>query len=154
MSKLYVAYGSNLNLAQMFRRCPDATVIGTSEIDGYELLFKGNKTGAHLTIEKKTGGKVPVGVFEVSDQDEFNLDMYEGYPIYYRKENFILPVKDNDGNVARRQVFVYIMDERNPLGIPSNYYMDTCLRGYDDFGFNPQYLMDAYDRSANEIKII
>jgi hypothetical protein len=36
-------------------RCPGARRIGTGGIDGYELLFKGSKTGAYLTIEKKKG---------------------------------------------------------------------------------------------------
>ena len=30
--RLYIAYGSNLNLPQMERRCPTAKVVGTSEI--------------------------------------------------------------------------------------------------------------------------
>ena len=29
--KLYIAYGSNLNLSQMKHRCPTARVIGTSD---------------------------------------------------------------------------------------------------------------------------
>ena len=41
MSKLYVAYGSNLNLKQMAYRCPTATLVGTGVIDNYELQFKG-----------------------------------------------------------------------------------------------------------------
>ena len=39
-NKLYIAYGSNLNLPQMANRCPTAEVVGTSEVKGYELLFK------------------------------------------------------------------------------------------------------------------
>lgn len=34
----YIAYGSNLNRAQMALRCPDAKVVGTGEIKDYELL--------------------------------------------------------------------------------------------------------------------
>ena len=30
MKKVYLAYGSNLNLEQMGERCPDAAVIGTT----------------------------------------------------------------------------------------------------------------------------
>ena len=48
--KLYLAYGSNLNIVQMIIRCPDAKFYGTAEIKDYELLFKGSKTGAYLTI--------------------------------------------------------------------------------------------------------
>ena len=39
-NKVYIAYGSNLNLPQMRERCPGAQVIGTSVIDGYGLLFR------------------------------------------------------------------------------------------------------------------
>ena len=42
----YIAYGSNLNRAQMALRCPDAKVVGTGEIKDYELLFRGNRNGA------------------------------------------------------------------------------------------------------------
>ena len=46
MSKkqLYIAYGSNINLDQMAYRCPHSKVVGTSEIKGYELEFRGVAT--------------------------------------------------------------------------------------------------------------
>ena len=74
MKKYYIAYGSNLNVQQMRYRCPDARIVGTSVIADYQLLFKGSKTGSYLTIEKKKGGSVPVGVWEVSERDELRLD--------------------------------------------------------------------------------
>ena len=36
----YFAYGSNLNFEQMAYRCPEATVVGTAKLDGYELAFR------------------------------------------------------------------------------------------------------------------
>jgi tmRNA-binding protein len=48
--KEYFAYGSNLNFDQMAYRCPEATVVGTAKLDGYELakvvvgLARGRKT--------------------------------------------------------------------------------------------------------------
>ena len=39
--RLYIAYGSNLNLLQMAFRCPTAEIAGKSELKGYELLFRG-----------------------------------------------------------------------------------------------------------------
>lgn len=47
MKKYYIAYGSNLNVRQMKFRCPTAKVVGTSVIKGYELLYKGSKTGSY-----------------------------------------------------------------------------------------------------------
>lgn len=37
---LYFAYGSNLNLDQMARRCPDAEPVGRVRLDGYRLAFR------------------------------------------------------------------------------------------------------------------
>ena len=54
MKRYYLAYGSNLNLQQMALRCPMAKPVGTAVIRDYELLFKGSKTGAYLTIEPKS----------------------------------------------------------------------------------------------------
>ena len=39
--KLYIAYGSNLNLEQMKFRCPTAKLVGKGTIENYELQFKG-----------------------------------------------------------------------------------------------------------------
>ena len=40
---IYYAYGSNLNLRQMARRCPTAKLLGTGVIPDYELLFRGRE---------------------------------------------------------------------------------------------------------------
>lgn len=39
--RLYFAYGSNINLDQMERRCPNAEVVGPVTLNGYRLLFRG-----------------------------------------------------------------------------------------------------------------
>ena len=77
-NKVYIAYGSNLNLPQMRERCPGAQVIGTSVIDGYGLLFREGRTGSYLTIEPKEGASVPVAAWSVTAEDEAALDRYEG----------------------------------------------------------------------------
>lgn len=61
--RYYLAYGSNLNLEQMRRRCPTAVKVGTAFIENYRLMFKGSGSGNYLTIEKENGHYVPVGVF-------------------------------------------------------------------------------------------
>ena len=43
--------------------------------------------------------------------------------------------------------FVYIMHEERPIGVPSDFYMRTCLEGYDTFYFDPSILLAAYDKS-------
>ena len=53
MNKYYLAYGSNLSMAQMAQRCPDAVYVGTAELKDYQLLFKGSQSGSYLTVEPK-----------------------------------------------------------------------------------------------------
>ncbi|OUQ47639.1 gamma-glutamylcyclotransferase [Drancourtella sp. An12] len=146
--RYYIAYGSNLNIRQMRMRCPSARIIGTSEIPDYELIFKGSKTGSYLTIEPKKGSWVPVAAWEVSAEDEQALDRYEGFPTFYYKKEMLLPIKGiRSGKIRPRNTFVYIMHENRVLGVPSNFYMQTCLSGYKSFGFDPKFLHEAYDRS-------
>ncbi|MCD7785744.1 MAG: gamma-glutamylcyclotransferase [Oscillospiraceae bacterium] len=152
--RYYIAYGSNLNVYQMGRRCPGAKVIGTSVIPDYELLFKGSKTGAYLTIEKKTGSEVPVVAWEVTKEDELSLDHYEGCPQFYYKAEMVLPIKGIlTAKTRERNCFVYIMHEDRPLGVPTSYYVYTCLDGYRRFGFDQEILIQAYANSRQEAVI-
>ena len=152
MSKrYYIAYGSNLNIPQMRMRCPGARIIGTSVIDNYQLLFKGSKTGSYLTIEAMEGAEVPVVVWEVNEFDEKSLDRYEGYPNFYYKKEMTLDIKGiRSGKIRRRDAFVYIMHEERKLGIPSGFYVKTCLEGYRAFGFDEKYLFDAIKISRRD----
>lgn len=146
--RYYAAYGSNLDVEQMAWRCPDAKVVGTGVIEGYELLFKGSRTGSYLTIEPKDGSYVPVAIWETSESDEAALDRYEGCPAFYYKRGFRIPVKSADGKVRERECYAYVMHEDRPLGIPSAYYVETCLRGYEMFDFDTELLSVAIGRSA------
>lgn len=148
--KYYIAYGSNLNIRQMRYRCPGAKPIGISAIPDYELLYKGSKTGAYLTIEPKNGGLVPAAVWEVTADDEKRLDTYEGYPNFYYKKEVRLPIRLANGKTKKLDAFVYIMHEERKLGIPSLAYIRTCEEGYRNFGFDVKYLDRAYMRSTKE----
>lgn len=143
--RYYIAYGSNLNVQQMRMRCPKATILGTANLKDWELLFKGSKTGSYLTIERCEGDTVPVVIWEVKDSDEAALDRYEGFPTFYYKKDIRLQYK---GIVTGRRrtitAFAYIMHEDRPIGVPSNFYMRTCLDGYDTFNFDRSVLINAY----------
>ena len=151
--RYYLAYGSNLNIPQMQARCPGSRIIGTSVIENHRLLFKGSKTGSYLTIEPAEGYSVPVGVWEVSAEDELSLDHYEGYPTFYYKKELELPIKGiRTGRVRVRDAFVYIMHEDRPIGVPSSYYLRTCSVGYRQFGFDPALLEEAFHHSMEEAR--
>ena len=140
--KYYIAYGSNLNVGQMLRRCPDAVKIGTAIIEDYQLLFRSNSRAGVATIEPCEGESVPVGVWAVSDSDEANLDRYEGWPWLYEKRVFPVTVK---GKKVR--ALIYIMTPGHRLTPPSTFYLDTIIEGYADFGFDTGPLLAAVERN-------
>ncbi len=140
MKKLYIAYGSNLNLGQMSIRCPTAKVVGSSVIQDHSLVFRGSRTGSYATIEPNQGSQVPVLLWEVSPQDERNLDVYEGYPQFYQKETMALPL----GN-TQVDAMVYVMPDHHQLGMPSQRYINIIEEGYKTAGFDPDILYQAIE---------
>ena len=127
MGKLYIAYGSNLNLAQMSARCPSARVYAKGVLNNWKLVYRGTKTNSHATIERKTGSIVPVLVWEIQSIDEYRLDIYEGYPHYYSKKNIMVDIEGR-----KKKAMVYIMDEQQSPGKPSESYIETIWQGYID----------------------
>lgn len=140
--KLYLAYGSNLNLEQMKKRCPTAKVVCASEVRDYELLFRGGY-GAVATIEPCQGKNVPVLVWMIQPKDEKALDRYEGYPRLYTKES--IPVRIGDSIVP---VMGYVMTVGHAYGIPSQGYLNTIAEGYASAGFDTKVLREALRHST------
>lgn len=145
MKKLYVAYGSNLNLSQMALRCPTARVYSAGSLNNWELIFRGSKTGAYATIQRKKGSSVPVVVWEIQPKDEKNLDIYEGYPRFYFKQNVMV-----DLPAGKKKAMVYIMDTRRLPGIPTDRYVETVSQGYLDNNLDMEYLQEALIRNRME----
>ena len=136
--KKYIAYGSNLNLEQMARRCPTAKVIGAGEIRDHELLFRGYRESAVATVEPKKGASVPVLIWEIGPEDERNLDIYEGHPRLYGKVN--LEVQMENGSES---IMAYTMNEGHEIGIPSVHYLETITTGYLEAGFDVNRLLES-----------
>lgn len=145
MKRYYGAYGSNLNIEQMKRRCPDSKIIGKSILKDYRLMFKGSDDEFFLTVEEEKGCEVPLGIWEVSESDELSLDVYEAYPDLYYKKEFEL-----DLNGKKESIFIYIMYENKDLGAPSSKYLITCLKGYENFDFDEKIMYEALNYSSKD----
>ena len=146
--RLYIAYGSNLNLEQMAHRCPTAEVVGAATLRGWRLWFRGGNGGAVATVERERGCEVPVLVWRIQPQDERALDRYEGWPHLYRKETLRLTV-----NGKRVYAMVYIMNEAgHPYGTPSMGYLCTISAGYQTAGFDNNILIEAVNNSKEANK--
>lgn len=143
--RLYVAYGSNLNILQMKHRCPTAKLCGTGTVANYQLQFKGRPQSAFATISPKEGSSVPVAVWELRPWDERSLDVYEGYPSHYFKRD--IPVRMDGKEVVG---MAYIMDLKMDHGLPSLDYYQTVQEGYEDCGLDVSVLEQAVVESARQ----
>ena len=135
--KYYIAYGSNLSVAQMAHRCPDARIAGQAVLTGWELLFRGC-----ATIAPNPKKNTPVLVWEISERDEKNLDTYEGYPTYYRKENLDIELLREGAEPEKVTAMVYIMENDFGRRAPSRYYYKVLYDGYKAFKF-PLRILEA-----------
>ena len=117
----YFAYGSNLHHLQMKRRCPKCRFIKKIVLHNYNLTFR-SKHGA-ADIEKKMGGKVYGGLYVISKTAERKLDIYEEYPILYKKMFF------RHGN---KKIMTYIMIKKTKLVSPTTQYLNVIKQGYKD----------------------
>lgn len=90
----------------------------------------------------------PILIWEVTPSDEKALDRYEGYPAFYYKKDIKLQYKEiRTGKRRTINAFAYIMHEERQIGVPSLFYLNTCLEGYDTFYFDKQILLNAYKNS-------
>ena len=121
----------------MTERCPKAIYIGSTILKGWRLIFK-----SVATIEKELGKDVPVGIFEISDQCEKALDIYEDYPRLYDK-------KELDVILAGTQVtaMTYVMVAKYGIAPPSKKYFDVISEGYKNCDLNSDFLLEAEEYS-------
>ena len=135
--RLYLAYGSNLNISQMAYRCPTAKAVGAAMIYGWELCFRGV---ADIVKSKDPNMVLPVGIWEIEPADEYELDIYEGY-----RENG----KGLYDKIEVCGVMTYQMTRRD-IAAPNQGYFNTILQGYHDFGLDTNYLHDAAGWAQHE----
>lgn len=137
----YLAYGSNLNKEQMAKRCPDAEILGTATLEGYELVFRDGVAN----IEPMEGSSVPVLLWSITPRCEAALNRYEGYPWLYRQES--VTVELNGDPV---EAMVYIMNEGKSCEKPSLPYYSIIREGYNECGFDLRILNHAVDRKTKK----
>ena len=141
-TRLYAAYGSNLNVDQMSRRCPTAKPIAKSWLHDYALEFHGQSYGAHATVVPEKGKSVPIVVWSVSKDDIKALDRYEGVSHgYYTKEFVKVEV-----NGEMKNALIYIMKPMRS-GFPTEDYLQTIEEGYKHFNFDENILLEAVVRT-------
>ena len=129
---LYFAYGSNLNLFQMKRRCKDSIFLKKINLKDFRLTFRSKYRAADIEPKKKS--IVPGGLFEISKSDEKKLDVYEDFPILYKKYYFYYYGK---------KVMTYTMVKKTPFKYPTERYFNVVMKGYKDCNPDIKYLKRA-----------
>lgn len=147
--RLYFAYGSNLNRAQMLAadagrgdyrgRCPDCEGVAPHTLEGFRLAFVGERTGRWgrggvATIVPDVGVRVYGALYRLSRADEALLDGFEGLDprnpaagSYHKLEDVC--------RYAGEPVFTYCATARlQPENHPNQRYLETIRRGYAQWG--------------------
>ena len=122
---LYFAYGSNLNHFKMKRRCKNSIFLKKINLNNFKLTFRSKYRAAD--IESKKNSIVPGALYEISKSDEKKLDVYEDYPILYKKYFF---------SHYGKKVMTYTMVKKTLFAYPTERYLNVIKRGYKDCKLN------------------
>ena len=88
---LYAAYGSNMHPEQMLQRAPHSPMAGTGWLPGWRLTFGGEDIGWEgslaTVVEDRDNpdARVFVVLYDMTKEDEENLDRWEGSELGDRK---------------------------------------------------------------------
>lgn len=121
---LYFAYGSNLNLEQMRRRCPRAVPLGKYFLQDARLVFRGVADCIY-----EPGSQCPGGIWRITPNCEEALDRYEGVRSGMYSKNW-LPIPG--GEPGETDVLYYSMNSDGIMP-PSKTYLAGIVQGYKDF---------------------
>ncbi len=142
---LYFAYGSNLKLRQLQRRCPGSTVVGRARLPGYRRAFTRYATkrkGGVADIVAEEDAEVWGVLYDVDDEGMASLDAFEGVPRAYRRET--VRVTDDEG--VEREAETYDANKTGEFA-PCREYLDLIVTGGREHG-----LPDEYIRSVEAVK--
>src|SRR3954451_12527482 len=145
---LYAAYGSNMDPAQMLRRCPSSPHTGTGWISGWRLTFGAEEYGwdgalATLVPDDFEEPGVFVALYDLTDADEQALDAWEGADHgLYRKLH--LRVNTLAGDVV---AYVYVLDAFEG-GLPSARHLGGIADAAEAAGAPTDYVTDLRSREC------
>ncbi len=126
----YFAYGSNLHHFQMKKRCKNSVFLKKINLKDFRLTFR----NMYADIEFKKNLVVTGALYEISKSDEKKLDVYEDYPIVYKKYYF---------NYYGKKVMTYTMTKKTVFTFPSERYLNIIKKGYKDCNLDKKYLIKS-----------
>ena len=151
--RVYIAYGSNMDICRMDKRCSDFEFFGIGYIYNYRLTFQQSVSGFYANLisnksKKKKFEYTSVVLYLISEEDEKSLDMYEGYPQAYKKTE--LEVELEDGSKVKG--LAYVLPSNKSYGVPTIKYYRLIENAYKIFGFDLNILKEALVFSYKKAK--
>ncbi|GGM65903.1 gamma-glutamylcyclotransferase [Longimycelium tulufanense] len=146
---LYAAYGSNMDPAQMMERAPHSPMVGTGWLEGWRLTFAGEDVGwegALSTIVEDLTARVFVVLYDVSAQDEPELDRWEGAELGLHRK-IRLRVQTLEGSVL---AWLYVLDAYEG-GLPSARYLGVVADAAEAAGAPDDYVNDLRTRPCRRV---
>ena len=149
--RLFFAYGSNINLDQMERRCPNAEVVAPVTLNGYRLAFRGHTPGCGVaTILSSPIHQVKGLLWKLTPDCERSLDCYEGFPSFYGKED--ITVMDRSGKQFTVMAYVMTPEYAQMVAMPSASYAMGIAEGYGQNRIPTKGLEEAITCCRHELE--
>lgn len=142
---LYFAFGSNMNLPQMKKRCPGSKLVSTATLEEFRFVYDGESArwgGAVGNVVPSKDHNVTGALFEVNDSDLASLDQYEGFPVRYKRKE--MPVTKESGE---RIMAILYYREGEEEGLPSEAYRKAVMEGARQCGVPESYISKYLDKS-------
>ena len=116
-----------MDLDQMAYRCPKAEAVETVRLEGHRLTFAGVGSGL-ATIFPEEGSHVDGVLWSLTGDCEKSLDLYEGYPDFYDKQE--ITVKNKGVREIKAIVYIMTKDYMQNFNPPGRSYLTGILKRY------------------------
>ena len=143
---VYAAYGSNLDPERMAVRAPHSPLQGTGWLVGWRLTFGGEDQsweGPLGTIVEDPASQVYVALYDLTKEDEKELDQWEGVDIGLWTK-LRVRVATLDGEVT---AWVYVL-EAYEGGIPTAQYLNMLADSAEAGGAPNDYVTQLRSRPS------
>lgn len=148
LTTLYFAYGSNMDGAQMARRCPASSLVGRAELRGFALAFGGwsaSWAGGVATVVAAGDGAVQGVLYRLGKGDLARLDGFEGHPVVYGRDEVVVHLPSGE----RVRALTYGLKDA-PAAAPSNRYLGKIARAYARHRLNTEGLVMAINAAPEQ----
>lgn len=147
---IYAAYGSNMHPEQMQQRCPHSPMAGTGWLEGWRLTFSGEDIGwegALATVVEDAASRVFVVLYDVPEDDEKSLDLWEGSELGIHRKIRVRINKTGGGSVL---AWLYVLDAYEG-GLPSARYIGVVADAAEIAGAPDDYVLALRTRNSRNV---